>query len=219
MTLSLTRSAHLVMPWMASIVLTACLTVSAAYGETAPPAIDPALLKWANGIFEPAPYRNVQTTPDAKIAHVDYLGMESMADRRRRRSPGRDALWKPALPIGSAGKGSVWVYDPVHHLASGTSCCEFESDFIAVASPPPRPVPSRDLSQVRSHLGLFIGMTIREAELALGIDPASEPRATKRYYELSFQSGPRFQSGGGFNGFVLFRDARAIKIEMGIADS
>jgi hypothetical protein len=205
------------------IVLMVGLTVSTASAETFTPAIDPfdpALVKWANGIFEPVPNGDVQATTYAKIAHVDYLGIESMADRRQRRSIMRYGLWNPALVIGTAGKGSSWVYDPVHHLASGTFCCEFEADFIAVASsPPPKPVPTRNLSHVHSHFGLFIGMTIREAELALGIDPVSEPRPKKRYYELSFQAGPRFALGGGFNGFVLFRDGRAIKIELGIADS
>ena len=176
-------------------------------------AHDPLLI-WADAVFEDKYYRSAPLTAHgrANITVVDYFGNEPIFERKGRN------LWKNGQEIPTAGKGSTWVYDSVHRIASGTGCCEYTHDFLIYSKAPPRMLPSRDLSSVRTHRGLHLGMTIPEAAAALGIPISTIHRTGKMYESLEFfKRDPK--RTGGFIGAVYFKKGRAVGIDIGMADS
>jgi hypothetical protein len=74
----------------------------------------------------------------------------------------------------TAGSGSTWVYDRAHGIAAWLENGDLTgSEILYVNSPPPGPLPSRDLSKVVSVRGLHLGMTPAEASKTLGVSTSA----------------------------------------------
>lgn len=173
--------------------------------------MDPSLIAWANSVWEPDRKQHSNEVMVTSGVNDDYIGAHSHVTRKR-------LPLLPAQGLATAGKGSTWVYDYAHHLAAGTMCCEFAADFVFMALPPPRPLPQRDLSHIRTYHGLHIGMTINDAAAALLI-----PRATIHLNGTGFEMlrvfKPRPHGFGGFLGLIYFKNGSAIGYQVGQADS
>jgi len=109
---------------------------------------------------------NSLTTTPARSNVNDYFGTVSYSS----------ASWWPkhALAVGgthieTAGGGSWWVYDRVHHIAAASEEGDVTGDAILYSGPPPEKLPERDLSHVVSRFGLFLGIPEDRAERILGV--------------------------------------------------
>jgi hypothetical protein len=171
-------------------------------------AADP-LLRWASAEID-----RVNPRVDAVATRVfDHLGPVQYGD---------DPLhwWRHALAtngrkIETAGSGSYWVYDPVHHLAAMSEGGDAMGDSIFESAAPPAALPARDLSGVVSARGLRLGLSSAQAAHDLGVPLAAvkriSPREAVLYARAPRRCGPY---ACAHDATILFRDDRAVAISL-----
>ncbi len=98
----------------------------------------------------------------------------------------------PQYRLRAEGMDHGWVvYDASHRILFYSYGCCSEEEYILTSGvgPPPKPVPTGDLSAVRTHRGVSLGMTI--AAVTAIYDPAAPPQhaASSGLAQLTYGSG------------------------------
>lgn len=166
------------------------------------------LLEWANALSEelngPVTDR-VRTSIGDHFGPMPYTNIHSW----------RHALAHNGRLIETAGDGSYWVYDPVHHIAASSQSGDLTGDLILYSQRPPARVPTRDLSHIVSSRGLRLGITPALAARALGVPQSAVKRVSAResilYVRKNRMCGP---SPCAHDATVIFRNNRAISIAL-----
>jgi len=171
-----------------------------------------ALVAWA----EHAPPQAVnKVTSSVETTFVDYFGAVPISQWKGRRD--QSGLAANGLDLPTAGAGSTWVYDPVHHIAAVTFGGEQVGNSIMYADPPPSKIPSRDLSGVVSARGLKLGVTPMQAVTDLGVTTAAVQQVDAHYSALSVKKSFECHFEGQFTtcghyADVIFHDGHATYI-------
>jgi len=172
-----------------------------------------ALLNWT-----------IQVTP--KVRSVEHPTKTAIEDHfgsvpyiQWKGGPTKNGLAFHGIDLPTAGSGSIWVYDPVHHIAASSFGGDVSGDNIFYSPPPPSKIPAIDLSKTVSAHGLRLGITPSQAERDLGVSPGALNRIDDRTSQLSVakiitchfegQTGDCWESAD-----VLFRDGKATYIEL-----
>ncbi len=172
-----------------------------------------ALLDWAN-----------HTTP--KVRSIEHPTKTAIEDHfgevpyiQWKGGPSKNGLAVHGIELPTAGSGSIWVYDPVHHIAASSFGGDLSGDNIFYSTPPPSKIPAMDLSRTVSAHGLRLGITPGQAERDLGVSPGALIRIDDHTSQLSVvkvitchfegQTGDCWESAD-----VLFRDGKATYIEL-----
>jgi len=149
----------------------------------------------------------------------DHFGRNPYEAWKKR---GQNGLGYPGLALPTAGVGSSWVYDPIHHIAAGTGYNDDGGwdDQISYSASPPSKIPARNLSGVVSARGLRLGVTPRQAATDLDISVSAVRSLDAHYSALSvLKKCPlpkRCTEFSNYFAVVVFRDGRAVYIKMGI---
>jgi len=163
-------------------------------GASAP---DAGLLRWANSSTQQ--YASAFKGPETMVVVSDHFG----------------GIGSGGMRIATPGTGSRWYYDRVHHIAAMTSG---QDDFLAYAAEPPVLLPGKDLSRVRSMRGIHLGSTVAEviAVFRVPVRAVMSRPGGIQTLEL-FQPNPPKSSRDSFSGSVVFRNGRAVQVELGIS--
>lgn len=152
-----------------------------------------------------------------KTAIEDHFG--SVPYIQWKGGPSKNGLAVHGIDLPTAGSGSIWVYDPVHHIAASSFGGDVSGDKIFYSAPPPSKLPAKDLSRTVSAHGLRLGITPSQAERDLGVSPAALIRIDDHTSQLSvektFTCYFEGQTGDCWDfADVLFRDGSATYIEL-----
>lgn len=196
----------------ATVILTALVLGLIRATGAAAGTID-ALLDWAN---HAAPtVRSIEHPPKTSIE--DHFG--SVPYIQWNGGPSKNGLARHGIELPTAGSGSIWVYDPVHHIAATSFGGDVSGDKIFYSAPPPSKIPAVDLSKTVSAHGLHLGVTPSQAERDLGASPGALIRIDDHTSQLSvvkvFTCHFEGQTGDCWDfADVLFRDGKATYIEL-----
>ena len=181
-----------------------CTTVAAA-------STTDALVNWTNLATPKVRFVEHPT----KTAIEDHFGSAPYIQWKA--GPATNGLAAHGVTLPTAGSGSIWVYDPVHHIAATSFGGDITGDKIFYSTAPPATIPAVDLSKTVSAHGLHLGITPSQAERDLGVAPSALIRIDDHISQLSVakiitchfegQTGDCWESSD-----VLFRDGKATYI-------
>lgn len=136
----------------------------------APPQ-DQRIVDWANAALREADgpiIQPVRTDVSDHFGPVPYSSLNRW----------RFALANGGPKIETAGSGSFWVFDPVHHIAAVSEGGDARGDAIFYSPKPPFRLPARDLSKVASMRGLRLGISPSRAAEILRVSSGAVKRTS-----------------------------------------
>jgi hypothetical protein len=192
----------------------AILAVGIACTTSATAATLDALVAWSNHT-RPPQFRFIENP--TKTTVEDHFGNIPYAQWQGGTSKNGLAMHGTYLP--TAGSGSTWVYDSVHHIAADSFGGDETGDTILYATPPPSKLAQRDLSGVVSAHGLRLGMTANQAALDLGVAAVAVQRIDNHHSELDVMKNIKCYYEGQHTlcaeqSTVFFLDSRAVYIQL-----
>jgi hypothetical protein len=175
---------------------------------------------WLPGIAFDSAFRNLAT----RIAERDAFVYEGTPQRRDAPPFDFQGPYDGTFFLyGDAGppKGRV-VYDYAHHIAFyEQGCCSWQEIAAGYASPPPKTVANRDLTNLVTVRGIRLGMSTEAVERVYGRAKLVPVPKRIRTYVLPYTTWPPKQQVtvvrmpcGQFQNFY-FRDNRLILIQIG----
>jgi hypothetical protein len=115
----------------------------------------------------------------------------------------------------TAGKGSLWVYDPVHHIVAVSEYGDVNGNSVIYSEKPPANLPARNLSHVLSAHGLRLGMPAVAVAAILGVRPGVV-RQTSATGSYLYARKPRMCGTRkcAHDAIVIFEHDRAVAISL-----
>jgi hypothetical protein len=127
----------------------------------------------------------------------------------------RNAIAAGGIRLRTAGSGTLWVYDPVHHIAAASSRGDLTGDALFYTARPPTAFPRRDLSRTVSTRGLRLGMSIARAATILGVSPDSVKRTSPERSVLYVRKPRKCGTYAcAADSTLIFENGRAIAISL-----
>jgi hypothetical protein len=117
--------------------------------------------------------------------------------------------------LGTAGSGSFWVYDPVHHIAAASEQGDVDGDRIMYSAPPPGTLPRRNLAGIVSVHGLRLGLTTGSVLRILRVPSSAIRRISPHESVIYARAGRKCgRLECSHDHIIVFTDGRASSISL-----